>query len=974
VGDPIATTLDAGVEPGSASGPAAEAVPSIEIGVARERARQALFGARHVDHVVGRFTLLEPVGRGGMGTVYAAYDAQLDRRIAIKLLTPGRASRDASTARRRMLAEARAMAKVSHPNVVTVYEVGLHERAGEDDADVFVAMEFVEGHTLRAWAERQTPDWRRIVSTYDAAGRGLAAVHAAGLVHRDFKPDNVMLGDDGRVRVMDFGLAREDARLDSTGTEPSPTAAIAEPLTQTGALVGTPAYMAPEQFEGQPADARSDQYSFCVALYEALWGKRPHVAKTPMELASKVLARPEVTLPTEGDVPRHVRRAVARGLMRSPEARWPSMTDLLDALTPHRRWRRAATLATVAAGAAAIAWAAAASEPPRPCEGAPAAFAEIWGPGRADALQASFAATALPFAAHASARVTRRLDDYADGWISQHRDACEATRVRGEQSEQRLDQRMRCLDRRRAEADALVDVLVTADARAVERADDAVSTLVDPSRCGDDAFLEATHEPPADPTVADHVEQLRDRMTEAQAVYATGDNAAALQQLEAVLTEAEEIGYAPLRAEALVDTARVAVATREDFAPELARLERGYFAAREARLPLLAAKAALEVSSMRASANMEIAEARHWLRLATVEAHAHELPDLGTLLLTVEATIAEADGDYATAISLVERNLAATEARCGADCDELIELHSSLATLYDNREQFAQSLPHGIEALRLAEQLYGPDHPNVAEPLLRLGETQRSLGHFKDAVAAMERGLALRERQLGPTQMNVVVPRAVLGSALIDAGRVDEGLAALHRAHRDVEQLERSEQKAAVLNRLADAYSETGRLDESRTAYTEAYEIMKALHPDGHPALSILLSNLAFVDDERGDKEGALAGYRESLALRRATVPDPDPQQARFLWNIGKTLMELHRPDEAVDPLREASELLQDQPPTTMGVSIVLSLATALAPTDRAGASKAVAGIEARCHAAEAEQRSAADCDRIPQWRVDHGL
>ncbi|MES1210170.1 MAG: protein kinase, partial [Pseudomonadota bacterium] len=329
---------------------------------------------------INRFVVLGLVGRGGMGEVYAAYDPELDRKVAIKLLR----TRDAAEAKSRLLREAQAIARLQHPNVVVVYDVGTH---GDN---VFIAMEFVEGRTVNGWLQSARRTRREILDVYLAAGRGLAAAHAAGLVHRDFKPDNVMVTNDGQVRVMDFGLARhvgdesehpagtatispaaalEIARridgavdrdatiqLDSSGRAMSRTPAqssntyLSMKLTQTGAMLGTPAYMAPEQFAGARTDERTDQFSFCVALYEAVYEQRPFGGETFQALMTSVTMGEVRPPPAKPSVPGWIRRALLRGMTADPQKRYPSMTALLAALTtdPTVRLRQAAAAAGVA--------------------------------------------------------------------------------------------------------------------------------------------------------------------------------------------------------------------------------------------------------------------------------------------------------------------------------------------------------------------------------------------------------------------------------------------------------------------------------------------------------------------------------------------------------------------------------------------------------------------------------------------------
>jgi len=275
---------------------------------------------------VGRYLLRQIVGKGGMGVVYVAWDPDLNRRIAIKILKPSQDGEDIESAKKRLLREAQAMARIEHGNLVQVFDIGTYQDL------VFIAMEFVEGRTLREWkAELKPEDWRDILWVYSAAARALQAAHDAGLVHRDFKPDNVMLGFDNRVRVMDFGLAQPVTRGLPKITEEMQSDAFEKTLTKTGVIMGTPAYMAPEQFVGERADHSTDQFSFCVALFEALYGYRPFEGKNLTEIAKSVL-RGQIRLPEKSHVQGWVLDVLLQGLQTHPDDRFGSMDDLVDAL------------------------------------------------------------------------------------------------------------------------------------------------------------------------------------------------------------------------------------------------------------------------------------------------------------------------------------------------------------------------------------------------------------------------------------------------------------------------------------------------------------------------------------------------------------------------------------------------------------------------------------------------------------------
>ena len=324
---------------------------------------------------VARYQILGLLGAGGMGAVYRAYDPQLARPVALKLLqrVAARAHDDSSThaAQQRLLREAQAMAQVAHPNLVMVFEVGAHE------GHIYLAMEYVEGTTLRGWLDHQPRPVAEILRVFGEAGQGLAAAHRAGLVHRDFKPANVLVSTAGRVQVTDFGLARASGAVDALGQTRPPTDALAVDLTQTGAIMGTPAYMAPEQFEGGPTDPRTDQFAFCVALYEALFGRRPFSGQTGIEIMSAVLAGRMDPVPPRPGVSRGLVTVLQRGLARDPQQRFADMDALLDALRAAARppqrvglWLGLGAFVLVVGVAGAFAWAKLSAPEPIPAAAA----------------------------------------------------------------------------------------------------------------------------------------------------------------------------------------------------------------------------------------------------------------------------------------------------------------------------------------------------------------------------------------------------------------------------------------------------------------------------------------------------------------------------------------------------------------------------------------------------------------------------
>ncbi len=473
---------------------------------------RATVGARLFDTApfrIGRFTVIGRLGAGGMGVVYLGYDPELAREVAIKVLRaedstdPLRSERS----RARMRSEAQAMAKLRHANVVTVHEVGEH------DGGLFVAMEYVRGTTLRGWATAESRSVAQIVSTWEAAGRGLAAAHDAGLVHRDFKPDNVLVGEDGRVLVTDFGLATQVS--ESVPTEPD--GETLGPERSRSGIAGTPAYMAPECLQGASATAQSDQFSYCVGLYEALWGGRPFgesLAALAVVLRGTDPPRP----PGSPRVPRAVRDAVLRGLSREPALRFGDMDQLLRALTRDRgaTARRGFVVGVLGLAGGAAWWSARA---PAPCSDLDAPIGAVWNDARKREAAQAFATSGLPYASAAWTTVAAGVDAWSTAWIDEANAACRATEIQHTQSEVMLDRRVTCLDARRRELVALLEVFDRADADAIERGPSAVERLPSPTTCAD---LEALDRRAPIPEDREAYDALVDRVAAARAEYTTG--------------------------------------------------------------------------------------------------------------------------------------------------------------------------------------------------------------------------------------------------------------------------------------------------------------------------------------------------------------------------------------------------------------------------------------------------------------------
>ena len=678
------------------------------LAVASDDAAPLDLGAR-----VGRYVVLGKLGAGGMGVVHAAHDPELDRKIALKLVRPGV---DGDEYGARLRREARALARLAHPNVVAVHDVGAL------DARVWLAMELVDGTTLRAWLGAPGPPgprpWRSVVEVMLQAGRGLAAAHAAGLLHRDFKPENVMIGREGRVRVMDFGLVH---RPSAAATDPS------RPTHTTG-IAGTPAYMAPEQLLGAELTAAADQFAFCVTLWEGLHGERPFAGETLEVLTANVVAGNIRAPPAGVSVPGWLRRACIRGLDPDPRRRWPTLAALLEILAhdPRRTWMRAGALAgaLVLASGASYALAVHRSAGAVVCSSAADELADAWSAGRRDTVRAAFTAASALAAASAD-RVIERLDAYADAWLALRTEACETHR-QAEQSDALYDLRVRCLRDRRLGLQAAVDLLERPDDTVVEKAVDLVAGLEPLGTCADPDALAAAVPPPDDPNTAAAVAALEDRLPAVQAQTLAGRYDVALAASDDLLRQAEALGYAPL-------IARLTLA-------------RGHVEMERSQ-PVLAVRD-LERASWLAI--------EHGLADVAAEALARQIFIEGTLLSRFDRALALAG----VADAFARRAPDPLRARA--------LLHNNLGTVHGSRHEHDRALAEYRQAAELWARVPGAEI-DLAATLNNIGVTLVEVGRAGDMRAPLERALDLYTRTHGPDHPQTLGMRVNLAMLLHQA-------------------------------------------------------------------------------------------------------------------------------------------------------------------------------------------------------------
>jgi tetratricopeptide (TPR) repeat protein/tRNA A-37 threonylcarbamoyl transferase component Bud32 len=896
---------------------------------------------------IGRYLVLDRLGAGAMGEVLAAYDPDLDRKVAIKLIKPR--GWDSEVARARLHREAQALAKLRHPNVIVVHDVGLQ---GER---LFVAMEHVEGITLGKWmGQHDGPrGHREVLEVFLAAGRGLAAAHAAGLVHRDFKPENVMLANDGRVLVLDFGLARA---VDQDEVRPSSEAGaqlvwLATPTTRTGALVGTPAYMAPEQFEGR-ADARSDQFAFCVALYEALHGQRPFAGENAFELCTAV-THGELRDPPKGTkVPTWLHRVVVRGLATAPTQRWASVGELLAALQDdpsarRRKWLVGGAVLTVLAlgGLGARLYVDARAER---CRGAAARLEGVWDDTRRAQVRDALTATGVAFADSTWERVEERVDASTQAWVDARNEACRATQ-RAEQSAELLDLRMHCYDRWLDGLTAQLDVLANADATVAREAASAVSNLPSLDACADADALRDEHPLPSDPDARARIDDALhglDRVWALERAAKLEDAAAAAGELVA---EGMRLEYPPLLAQALMVRGNTLVALGE-VEDGLAVLEHGYEVALGSRLvDESAAIAGLLVAASSVRLGDDDMAARWALHARALERASHTprvratvLGNLGSFAFE-QGRLDEAGQLYARAATLMTQALGwehPVTARCLNNLGNVAVRNGELGRA---RESFQQ-------ALEIMERTLGPDHPDIVATSSNLSQVLAMEGHRAEAKVLAERALALAERTLSaddPLEAALLVNLAVASddpaarrSYLEQAlaiyrstahGRIDDQVPVLHdlallalrdgryedargyweQALHALEGGARSEELdiGGALRRLGDVARQQRLHDRAQELYMRALEWQRTNLGAEHQEVAITLNNLGTTLHALGRYEAARSHHAQALAIREKVLAADHPHMSYSWTGLGLALTELGRADEAVPLLERALEL-----------------------------------------------------------------
>ncbi|MEM7157338.1 MAG: serine/threonine-protein kinase [Myxococcota bacterium] len=826
------------------------------------KVRARLFGtASDRPRQLGRFRLIERLGSGGMGVVYSAYDDELGRRVAVKLLQPGRTAQ--AEGRARIQQEARAMARLSHPNVVQVFEVG-----ELSDGQVYVVMELVNGQTLSQFAKAPHA-WKEILEVYVQAGRGLMAAHTAGLVHRDFKPANAMLGDEGRVRVLDFGLARRPEMMGPDSTNPSydsdpPREAR---LTCTGMVVGTPAYMAPEAATEGRVDARSDQYSFCVALYQALYGEHPRFNDNHNPNVDPWYGPIHPAPPGHG-VPRSLRRALLRGLSLEPHRRYPSMAHLLRALRRLGETRSKWQLVPVGLMLTATVVIAGRLSGDASCEDqASRSMEQTWNSTQRSELGLAIEQTAHPQAAQIVDQLSPAIDEHAERWVQARRQVCD-TLSSQRHADLQDDHRLACLDDRRRELGVAIDLLAESDRHGAGRALEVIAGLGDVGRCLE---LDPNVERLASPRSASQaraIDRERSRLSRADGLGKMGRYEDGRILAGEVAEAAKKLNYPPLQAEAERLHGWL-TKNSGDYETSMERLERAYFLARRHRHDRVARMAAIDLVYVTGVLLERHEDAERWTRDARSELDRNPSPPDEARFLVVLGGVAERRGEFERAREYFQRTLVLHESMYGRFHSTVARSLNNLCLSYAGQGLVAEARPRCERALEIYRSELGPHHPTVARTLDVLSSLAAAEHEPGKALFFARRAVTVSEQALGADHPETAAYVRSVGRLLLQADQPDEARPHLEKAL-EIQRATLGEEHhhlTTTLMLLATLDVRDGAIDQARARYHTTIAMLESSLGQQHTKLLAPLIDLARLEIDHGRSDAGLEHATRAHAL-----------------------------------------------------------------------------------------------------------
>lgn len=863
---------------------------------------------------IGRYVLRRVIGKGGMGVVYEAVDPELHRVVALKVLRS-----DLGADPRRLLGEAQAMAKLAHPNVVTIHDVG---RTPAPEERVFIVMALVQGVSLRHWLAREPRVLADILDAFEQASEGLAAAHAAGLVHRDFKPENVFVANDGRVLVGDFGLAMS---LDLE--------------SETATAEGSLAYMAPEQRRGEKVDARSDQYSFCLALEESLR-----------------------SLPA---VPRWLAKLVARGTSAEPEARFESMSAITLALRAGRQGargrKRLALAVLVGAGVVAggLLWARARDAPDvARCRAREAEMTAIWNAEIAKKTELAFTGSKSPLASGAWEKTRTTMGDYVEAWRGAHRRTCEAPRGRDPAAIAAYDQKASCLGERLEVARAVVANLEHADASMLEQVPAMLQLLPRVAACEDAREIALLAPPPRADKVAE-VEATRKKLAKAAATIAGGRYVEGLALADDAFRSASPTGYLPVLAEAYlwvgIAHGRLGHARDSEQA-----LDQAVSSASAGRVQTIAVRAWVQLMHFVGYEGKRYDDGARWADYA--KAALESLPgayELEAERLSWSRAMLLDRKRFDDALVVSREELALTELRFGAAHRLTAAALDGLAGVLAGQCKAKDALDPQQRSCAVLEKEYGSPHPQLALCLGNLAALHANLGDHETAITLKRRALSMFEQVPGHPNHVAMAHRNMVRS-LLERGLLVEAKAELDAA---AAASQRESDETSVILLRGDLLRREGKVGEARAALASV--VLRTQNADAARKLEPLVS-LAETDLAAERWTDAAASAEQAVAIARAVHGESSCRMASPLRVHAEAHLGSGHPGDALPLAEQALRVLSKaQVDPLARARAELAVARALGAEERV---RARTLAESARTAASADGRDPKLVARIDAW------
>ncbi len=871
-----------------------------------------------------RYNILRLIGQGGMGAVYLAYDLKLQRQVAIKVMHARSdevmLNESKETQRIRIKREAQALAQLSHQHVIAVYDLDIHE------GKLFISMEHIDGNNLTQWKQKEKPNKNEILNVLLAAGEGLAAAHRVGIIHLDFKPSNVIIGHDGKIKVADFGLAR------ATDRDEKPTQhcfdsvdkcdnLLSDKLTQTGYAIGTPAYMAPEQGKHEKLGTWTDQFSFCLVAWEMLCGERPY----PVDSIKfwKNMTSPSADMKTkyigEKKIPTWLKKNLLKGLAFHPQDRFASMLDLLKQMrkSPAKALQHSLTLLLIMilVGMGVYGLSLSIMYRAKLCRDGTSKAAIVWNERTKNTIEASFVSSGHHRAVETYQRVAEILDDWSLQWAGAYTDACNATHKEGSQSEEVLDRRMRCLDRKLMSMGELTKAFSEKpDSMLVNRAVNASLGLGGVAICADIEALSQDIVPPENPVTRKAVEELRRKLENIRHFNELGKHKKAKKILDALQPQASTLPYKPIQAELIL-----AQGINEAYMGKYKKAESALLEALQSGLYLsnknLALEAAHELTYLvgyqqkNFSAGLVYAEMALGLsRGMQDERDARSRANLGDIYLS-QGNSEKATEQYKAALLLLEKTH-------GLNNPHMIKSITAIGVALANRAQYDKAEKEHRRAIEITERVFGPEHPTIANLCTNLGSVLSYQGRYPEAEAEHKRAIDVTERAFGPKHPTLAIYRGNLGNVLYKRSKYKEAEAEQRLAVKisAISHNPENPDLARYRANLGITLYNQKKYPEAEVEYKHAINSLQKAYGHDHPHVAWVHNCLGNLYLKTKNIQKAKDCFHQANAICKRLFCDPNTK-ADSLWSLAKILWaERNYPAKALELARQARQIFAKEP------------------------------------------------------------